>query len=187
MNRRTEIILAIIGIVLACCALIFGDNLFQQVTGRSFFQLIMQEFIPSSRITPKETATAPRQTEATILVPATTEWQNTDVQLSPGDKVIMSARGEWSHGYQGDTASTPFYDADGYDKFDSTVYLPSSKVGSLIGRIGNGTLFFVGSELEFISAENGVLYLGINDTPGSYARENNSGELTVMIIVIESQ
>ena len=187
MSRRTEVMLTVIGIIIACVTLLFGDNIYQQLTGRSVFQPSPQEANPPIIATQaKATSPSPKQTKVTIVVPSTVEWQNTTIQLNIGDKVSISASGEWSHGYQGDTGITPYYDAGGFDKYDGTVYLPTSKVGALIGKIGNGSLFFVGSEFEFVSTESGTLYLGINDTPGSYARENNAGELTVTITVIES-
>jgi hypothetical protein len=51
--------------------------------------------------------------------------------------------------------------------------------GALIGRIGEGKTFEVGSHLEFTAAEDGDLFLTIND----WECEDNSGNFTVTITI----
>jgi hypothetical protein len=55
--------------------------------------------------------------------------------------------------------------------------LLGANYGALIGRIGEGETFLVGSRLEFTPEEEGDLYLTINDWECS----DNSGSFTVTI------
>jgi hypothetical protein len=57
--------------------------------------------------------------------------------------------------------------------------VPSIGVGGLIGRVGTGAPFAIGSNSQLISMPtNGRLYLGINDK----STGDNSGTFTVTIV-----
>jgi hypothetical protein len=43
MNKRLEIILLELGLIVTCVVLLFGDNIYEQVTGRSFFNNSSEE------------------------------------------------------------------------------------------------------------------------------------------------
>jgi hypothetical protein len=51
---------------------------------------------------------------------------------------------------------------------------------SLVGRIGNGDPFFVGSASTFVAPSDGGLYLGVNDE-SMWSFNDNSGEWTVLV------
>jgi len=69
--------------------------------------------------------------------------------------------------------------AGGISRTRSDTPLPGSNLGVLIGKIGTGEPFSIGSERVFISSEGGNLYLQIND--GFLG--DNEGEVLVQITI----
>jgi hypothetical protein len=64
MTKRTEISIAIIGVAIALITLIFGDNIYLQITGRSFGEDFRQFF--SEKPTATETVNVPAPTQEII-------------------------------------------------------------------------------------------------------------------------
>ena len=58
--------------------------------------------------------------------------------------------------------------------------LPGANVGVLIARVGNGQTIALGSRHDFICANDGVLFLAMNENP---TYNNQAGKLTSQIIV----
>jgi hypothetical protein len=107
-------------------------------------------------------------------------WQGTGVSVAPGQFVCVAADGLWSHGYQGLQALTPFYGPDGYGKDDPrNVPEVVSRVGALVGKIGNNSPFLIERQLCFIPGASGELMLQMNDDPGAF--DNNLGKMHVQI------
>jgi hypothetical protein len=137
-----------------------------------------------TRVPSRVPTTVPRAEprELSTTVQAFSDWQNTGIYVSAGQTLRITATGTWSHGIEGVCCGPNPFDANGYrDKYDPHALLPAQRVGSLIGRIGNGGYFFVGTDFQITSTQSGNLQLIINDVIGSFG--DNSGELAVNIRV----
>lgn len=119
---------------------------------------------------PVETFTAIRKL-ATVRVMAGSDWVATGVVGQRGSGVRLRTTGKWSHGREG--GDIPYYDADGFNKFDATAILPRCRIGALIGRVGNGPPFRIGTEKLVVFSGDGELFLRMND--GLSAFSNNRG------------
>jgi len=111
-----------------------------------------------------------------LSVPANEEWTDTSVTVAAGDALGITASGEVTIGTDafgpaGEASCTPAEDASG-DDFPA----PDAPCFSLIARIGNGAPFEVGTSV-LVTADAGILYLGINDDSFSA----NSGSWTANI------
>ncbi len=113
-------------------------------------------------------------------------WQTTGVALSSGDNVTIEAEGviTYASGARSDPDGcllhTPDPCAARY-KEDPRYPVPveDAWVVSLVGRVGRGSGFFVGSQKSFTADVGGELQLAYND---SYCSDN-SGSFTVTINV----
>jgi hypothetical protein len=102
-------------------------------------------------------------------------WTDTGLDVRSGGELVIEAEGEvqWgllsTNGPDGDESST---------QHPRSFPLPGHPGGALIGRIGRGRPFYVGSGGEPIRLrESGRLYLGINDDK----LDDNSGAYEVRI------
>ena len=132
----------------------------------------------------------------TFAVSSTTGWQQTPLHLNKGDTFYVTYQsGSWTvdqrnypqvgpSGYDSDTDNRV---ARGY-KFESS--LP---YGTLIGRVGNGSLVTVrslgglclGLGGRSLAADTGYLFLRINDS--DVALEDNAGSITVAVSTKDTQ
>ena len=133
----------------------------------------------ASSATPKPPTVTPALTLKELDVQAKEGWQSTGLNLKVGQEVKITASGIWSHGPEGDV--TPYYGPEGYEKIDNMALLPSSRVGTLIGRIGSGTPFVVGVSVSFVASSTGDLELSMNDVPGFF--RDNDGSVKTQITV----
>ncbi|MEW6567016.1 MAG: hypothetical protein AB1449_02390 [Chloroflexota bacterium] len=117
-----------------------------------------------------------RSSGTTVRVSAERAWTDTGIDVQIRDVVTIEARsGEWSP-----------WPGDGYDalgsggdpRCDCNVIAGVSHA-ALIGKIGEGPPFLVGSEFSRPMGESGRLYLGINDT----RLDDNSGSIRVTVRV----
>jgi arylsulfatase A-like enzyme len=125
-----------------------------------------------------------------LLIAGNSEWSDTGVDLAAGEAVTITAGGrlriarlkkpkddsETEVGPQG----TFFYN-DALQDHDFP--LPAAGKGpapcfALIGRIGHGKPFFVGSNKSWVAEQSGRLYLGIND----FDPAQNQGEFFAQIL-----
>lgn len=110
-----------------------------------------------------------------VEVPASAGWVDTGLDLEAGRSLEISASGQWSN------VGPP---AKGPGGFDGYVYpgtvMATAPLASLIGKVGEAMLA-VGEKFDGRSPATGRLYLSINDTPGSFA--DNQGTLQVTITV----
>ena len=120
-----------------------------------------------------------REGGSRVEVLADRSWQESGIQLQAGQGIVIAARGAWSHGTE--AGFEPYYDADGFKKLDASALLPRVWVGTLLGRIGDGTPFPIGERLGLLVLSEGRLRLSMNDVPGAFA--NNQGSLRVRIYV----
>ena len=108
-----------------------------------------------------------------VLVQANQQWNDAGITVKKGDRVSFSTSGQISYG-QAMTAGP-----DG----DATLRRPdypvaAMPVGGLIGRVGNGTPFPIGSNAQPIVMPNdGRLMLGVNDNEMG----DNGGAFTVAV------
>ena len=146
-------------------------------------QIVTKTKLPSPTATtpvPTSTVTAtptPASTTVTIQVPGSGCWIDSGIEFSVGDDVFFSATGRINT-WGGRVGSSS--DPDGhYKKVCGDVKCPlqGANYGALIGRIGDGETFLVGTSQEFKVSETGNLHLTVND----WECQDNSGEFTVVI------
>jgi PA-IL-like protein len=108
-----------------------------------------------------------------VLVQANQQWNDAGITVKKGDRVSFSTSGQISYG-QAMTAGP-----DGDATLRRPDYpVPTMPVGGLIGRVGNGTPFPIGSNAQPIVMPNdGRLMLGVNDNEMG----DNSGAFTVAV------
>lgn len=113
---------------------------------------------------------------ATVRAAAQEAWTDTGIEVAAGDRLeIEYVDGLWSPWPGGS------YDAvwsGGDPRCDCNVLMGVSHA-ALIGRVGGGAPFLVGSRWESRAGESGRLFLGINDT----RLGDNSGWLEVRVTV----
>jgi hypothetical protein len=147
---------------------------------------------PAARTPAAPPAGTPGAAGVTVRVDATQPWTDTGLTVNQGDRIGFVASGQIRVGpSRGDTA-TPDGAAlnqrgsdagrsrrDGGDRRDSQSY-PARNVapGALLGRIGNGAPFEIGSQTQPLAMPaSGRLMLGVNDNDFS----DNSGVFTVVV------
>jgi hypothetical protein len=112
-------------------------------------------------------------------VHAELDWQNTGVEVQPGDRVsIVQVGGSWTNG----GASVEWFDANGNmsHELQENALLPSARIGALIGKVGEGGQPFLVGRWSFPTiSEAGTLHLAMNDN----SCDSNVGLITVQIIV----
>jgi len=140
--------------------------------------------VDSGGSTTSEGATAKR---TALRVDPTVPWNATGIRLSKGDAVRITAEGTVllntneangnPYDADGDPPGTP--GAGGAPGTPGWSFMQAN-TGALIAKIGEfGEPFSVGSLVEFGSEEDGVLYLGVNDSRFS----DNDGSLDVTVVV----
>lgn len=113
--------------------------------------------------------------ERSVIVSATTAWNDTGVDVRSGQRIRFHATGEvrWGPGRKDGPAG------EGGSHPNQGRPMPSRAGAALIGRIGSGSdLFFIGDDEGEIRVRNsGRLYLGVND---DYLQDN-SGSFRVTV------
>lgn len=112
----------------------------------------------------------------TVVVPGNVAWTNTGFNVSRGQRLNFQPSGEVRLSFNGDDVATAA-GAKSY-RFADRAPIPTIPAGALIGRIGNGQPFSIGSpEGPYPMPRSGRLYLGINDDHVA----DNSGNYVVHI------
>jgi hypothetical protein len=118
-------------------------------------------------------------------VPGNQPWTDTGLDLAVGGSVSITASGTIKVAPE-DPGKTPAGDPNcvgptgrKIDPTAETWLIPGLTCWSLVGRIGGGTPFEVGTNLNVSVQTAGRLYLGVNDEKGRFG--NNSGSWTVDI------
>jgi len=110
----------------------------------------------------------------TINVPADKPWVDTGITVNAGDRVSFQASGQITYGRSPGQTATPDGGADRRAQYPE----PSVPVGALIGRIGNGKPFGIGTQTQALTMPAaGKLMLGVNDNELA----DNSGSYTVIV------
>lgn len=112
-----------------------------------------------------------------VSVSGRNAWTDTGVTVRAGQTVTFHASGQILFGRQASLSAGP----DGNPAFrgrHGAYPVPTAPVGSLIGRVGNGPAFVIGSNAQPIAMpSSGRLMLGINDDQ----LDDNSGAFQVAI------
>jgi len=111
-----------------------------------------------------------------VQVSAQADWFATGIQLRRGERLEISAEGQWSNG--GGTPRTVGPEGFVNYPFPGTP-LASADLASLIARVGAGSMFPVGKRFTGLSPAAGELFLMMNDTRDSLS--DNTGALRVRI------
>ena len=108
-------------------------------------------------------------------------WQDTLIRLDKGQRIVVDAEETWSPDMQNQIV---WCGADGvYNLAAADGYLlPGANVGALVGRIGSGEVFAIGSRHDFVAVDEGILYLAMNEDP---KRSNQAGKITAQVIVFD--
>ena len=100
-----------------------------------------------------------------ITVSAREQWTATGITVRRGEPLSISADGEIKIGGPGNPSASPA----GAGATNAGNPAPSVPTGALIGRIGNGAPFLIGSQTQIQAPAAGQLFLGVND---SYLQDN---------------
>lgn len=110
-----------------------------------------------------------------IAVAANRQWTPTNITVRRGQTVRFESTGQIRISREnGDVA---IVDGSMKQRYASRAPLPQNLAGALIGRIGNGQPFAIGSQSSVEMPASGTLYLGINDDNLS----DNSGQFNVVV------
>lgn len=117
------------------------------------------------------------------LVRADQVWQETGIDVVPGQRVCVQASGTWSHGLEAG-GITPFHGPRGYigkpkEKPSPIVPWPYARVGTLLGKIDDGLAFPIEDDLCFVADAGGELMLSMNDALNEF--DDNRGTLRVRV------
>ncbi len=117
-----------------------------------------------------------------IRVPANQQWTATNIAVRQGDRVQFSVTGEIQLSGDAGDKSTP--DGSVKGRKAPSAPAPNTLAGALIGRIGGGVPFGIGTMSNPLPMPGpGPLWLGINDDVVG----DNSGEFIVTIRVIRGR
>lgn len=110
-----------------------------------------------------------------ITVSARQPWTPTGITVRKGEMLSFTAEGEIRIGGGSDDVAS----ASGVrvQRFDPRAPMRQVLAGALIGRIGNGAPFGIGTQGSFPAPDAGQLFLGINDSNFS----DNDGEFRVQV------
>lgn len=119
------------------------------------------------------------ETAARVLA-AAAEWRNSGVIVKKGAKYKISASGKWTAGALCGSTGPDGLGASYLCTGATATYIGTESASLLLGKIGEqGEPFAVGSGLELLADEDGILYLRINDAP--MMMNDNSGSINVTI------
>jgi hypothetical protein len=125
-------------------------------------------------------------TSKSLAVPATQPYTDTGIDVSAGQKVTVTASGTIHHAPGAQATATPDGAPDpNLRQFNVQVNGKplDANHAALIGKIGDGTPFLVGSHKTFTADHAGRLFLGINDG----GVDNNSGSFQATVSVSGSK
>lgn len=138
------------------------------------------------RPTPRPTNT-PETKEFTVNVPANASWFDTGIQIHKGQTILFTASGAistWTGNPEADSPSPNGDDSPCQMADNSNCLLNGAPYGALIGKLGNGEPFLIGSSLGLKASEDGTLQLAVNDNLIYY--DDNSGSYVVTIKLDEA-
>jgi hypothetical protein len=112
----------------------------------------------------------------TVVVASNVVWTNTRITVTRGQRLRFEPSGEIRLSFNSEDTAR----ASGVAKarLSASAPIPSTPVGALIGRVGNGQPFSIGDTTSALDMPaGGRLFLGVNDDHVG----DNSGNLVVKI------
>ncbi len=110
-----------------------------------------------------------------VTVSARNQWTPTGIFVQRGQVVNFQTSGQVQ--LSGDANDIATVDGAKAQRYASRAPLPRSLAGALIGRVGNGKPFGIGSQTSVTMPASGQLFLGINDD----SLTDNQGEFQVQV------
>jgi hypothetical protein len=109
------------------------------------------------------------------------QWQDTLIRVKQGQRLVLDTEETWSPDMRDQIV---WCGADGvYLLAAGEGYLmPGANVGALVGRVGSGPAFAVGSRYDGIATGDGVLYLAMNENPKYNCQ---AGKVMAAVIVFD--
>lgn len=128
---------------------------------------------PGTVVAPAVTGTAGGG--GAIVVAANQQWVSTGITVGRNQTVQFQSSGEVRlSGEQADLASV---NGSATQRYAAGAPLPRVLAGALIGRVGNGAPFAIGSQTSVVMPAAGILYLGVNDN----SPNDNEGHFNVVV------
>ena len=118
---------------------------------------------------------APSTDPQRVTVSSQQQWTQTALTVRRGDWVTFTTSGDVRIGGEGNPTAGANGVSSGTRAPDAPV--PSAAAGALIGRVGNGAAFAIGSQNRVQMPASGLLFLGVND---GHLQDNN-GEFQVQV------
>ena len=113
-----------------------------------------------------------------VIVAANQQWVSTGITVSRGQTVQFQSSGQVR--LSADQRDLASINGSLNQRYAPNSPLPQFLAGALIGRIGNGAPFAIGSQTSIEMPSAGILYLGVNDDgPG-----DNAGHFNVIVTPI---
>lgn len=117
-----------------------------------------------------------------IDVPGTVEWFDTGISINSGDEIQISASGFVKIAGSDPSGYSPEGVVETTEADVAKLLCPTTnKEYSLVGKIGTGGCFDVGSSRIIVAQNSGNLYLSSNDRVGLFG--DNSGSWNVDVVV----
>ena len=111
-----------------------------------------------------------------VVVASNVPWTNSGFNVRAGERLRFDASGEIRLSFNGEDMARP--SGTSSNRTADKAPVPSSPVGTLIGRIGNGQPFVIGATADVVDMpEGGRLFLGVNDDHHA----DNSGNFVVRV------
>jgi hypothetical protein len=129
-----------------------------------------------------------KSSSSRVTVDASQQWVDTNVDLSPGDKVQVTASGEITYPQEGKTQGRKFGPEGLPRGFSGLIHqypVGDGGHGALIGRVGppdSGQPFLVGAGKEFVAPVAGRLFLGINQSQKDAASAQGSFQVAIGVL-----
>jgi hypothetical protein len=112
--------------------------------------------VGSTGTTPTTTASA----GGGLIVPSQQQWTPTGLTVRRGEWITFNATGDVRIGGEGNSTAGPGGSATARAPGSP---LPNSPAGALVGRVGDGAAFLIGSTNRVLMPAAGQLFLGVND------------------------
>jgi hypothetical protein len=113
----------------------------------------------------------------TFSVAGNRAWTPTSITVGAGDLVAFKSSGQVRLSPAADDRVAP---AGGGGKIGPSAPVPAASRGALLGKIGDGQPFVIGSDQSLRMSSAGTLHLGVNDDVVS----DNGGEFQVSVTVL---
>lgn len=125
----------------------------------------------------------PSPTVMSVEIEAAQESGESVVAVEKGDAISITASGSWCMGGIGPSAECGGpAGIRSANRKEADISLPSAPFGELIGRIGDGPWFTVGTSITFQADRSGPLVLGFNDRSGP-GYLDNSGTIKASVSI----